>query len=183
MSSTSSKPSTDTKPSVPAPEPKPLPKTAAEIEHERVLKLVESVPADAKVFVLIPWEPNEQRVVRTQLDEAFNKYFEVEPVCKTEFKAARLPPNSYLFVCHRVTSRGKRDDGTFGPIDRVHVGGPVHLGQYTNASSDGYTWNTDLGGIVDAVTKVCLHNNGIVWLAGLSGDLEMDNKVIKLHFT
>ncbi len=159
-------------------EPKPVP-VSVEPSAPSVPEMF-NVPQHVSVFVLVPWDGLEQRAVLAQLDDACLKYFATPPAVHHELKIARLPFGSQLFVAHCTQSRARRDDGTFGPVSQLHIGGPIDLKQYTTRSGDGYTWDTNMGAIVDAVTKVCKHNNGRVWLGGLSGDAQADQKVLKL---
>lgn len=165
----------------PAPAAPAVKKTAEEIEHERMLEVVESIPAGADVFVLTPFDGLERAATLDQLEGAFFKYFEKRPHDSHELKAGRLPHGSVMFVAHCVTERSKRPDGTFGDVKKIHIGGPIYLNDHRSASSDGYTFNTNLGSVVDAVTKAAKHSRGTVWLGGLSGDHVYEQKVIKLH--
>lgn len=162
---------------------KPTEPTEAEQHHERMLKLTNELAADAPVFVLVPWDDSEQRTTKALLEDGLLKYFEHAPAVHHELKVARLPYGSQLFVAHPVTTRAKRDDGTFGPVSKLHVSNPIDLKQYTARSADGYTWNTDLGAIIDSVTASCKHTNGFVWLGVSSGDKLVEHRVLKLSKT
>lgn len=165
----------------PAPKTVTLPDAAKAPLKDPMLDLVAAIPADAKVFVLTPADENERHSVLDQIQDSLFKYFEEEPLHNHELRISRLPYGSYLFVAHCVTTRAKRDDGTFGPVAKIHIGGPIDLKQFSARSSDGYTWSVDQGGIIDAVVRACKHTNGYVWLPSLSGDKEADQKVLKLN--
>jgi hypothetical protein len=168
--------------SQPAPKTVPVEPNAPKAPpKDPMLDLVAAIPADAKVFILTPADELERATVLEQLQEGVFKYFEEEPLHNHELRVSKLPFGSYLFVAHCVTTRAKRDDGTFGPVAKLHVGGPIDLKKFSARSSDGYTWSVDQGGIIDAIVKVCKHTNGFVWLPMLSGDKEPENRILKLN--
>ena len=139
------------------------------------------LPPGATLFVLTPDDELERRFVQERLEAALNKYFEVAPTESHQIKVSRVPYGSLMFVAHCLSSRGRREDGTFGEVKTLHIGGPIDLKQYTARSADGYTHDTDIGRVVDAVTAACRHQNGVVWLGMTSGDKEKDQKVVKLR--
>jgi len=141
---------------------------------------ISALPEGAKVFVLVPHDPLEQRPVQEQLDNALKQYLPEEPTTHHELRVARLPHGAYLFAAHCNKARAKREDGTYGLVPQIHIAGPIDLKQFTQSSGDGYTYNTDLGGIAQAVTRACKHANGVVWMAHLSGDPEPMDRVLKL---
>lgn len=170
-----------------SPEPKtvsaaPAPAMAPVAPAPQLPDYVTAIPEGAPVFVLKPTDEIERRHVDEQLEDALFKYFEKVPTHNHELKVARLPARSVLLVAHCVQSRARRADGTFGVVHTLHIGGPIDIDgdKYRAQSQDGYTFSTDLGAVVDAVTKVCKQTNGSVWMAQTSGDPVIENRVVKL---
>lgn len=158
--------------------PKTVPATAPSIPS--VPSYVSAVPAGAKVFVLVPSDGHERQLTLDKLDDALFKYFEELPAVGHEWKLGRLPFNSVVLAAHCTTARAKREDGTFGPVAQLHVGQPVEVDKFRNKAQDGYSFSTNLSGLVDAIVASCKHGSGIVWLAMLSGDPIAEDKVVKL---
>ena len=145
-----------------------------------VPSFVSAIPAGAKVFVLVPSDGVERQVALDKLEDELFKYFEDVPPVNHEWKAARLPFGSVILPVHCVSARARRDDGTFGPVAKLHIGQPVEIDAFRAKAQDGYSFSTNLAGIVDAVTASCKHTGGTVWLATLSGDPIAEDRVLKL---
>ena len=112
------------------------------------------------------------------------QHFASEPPVHTELKAARLPPDSVVYIAHVITERKKRSDGTFGPVDELAVSKPIKLADHSKKSTDGYSWEMNFSTLLDEITQRCLSTKaGKVYICTLSGDPQASDKLIKIQAT
>src|ERR1700759_4756261 len=131
------------------------------------------------VFVLVPVDEKERRVVLEYLDEDFSN-LEKLPKVVSELKIGRLPHNAVAYVCHPYTQRERLPNGKFGEATKTHVSAPLELSKYSLVGDDGIG-QVNVPAVVDALQLCCQNfRSGKVYSVRLSADKNELDKLAKL---